>query len=145
MVIVNAYKTPSWAQKHLQKLYVPLWESVLNYGIIHWGSSKHVQPVEVLQNRVRRCILSMGWRTSEKEIHTKIKAINLERLCRNRISMFVLKNKEFFGLYNTEKYARLQGARVAAYLKWRKFHSRLQVRYQRYELFNKPPTQLRMV
>ena len=36
---------------HLQKLYPLLYESVLGYGIVHWGASAHIQPIKVLQNK----------------------------------------------------------------------------------------------
>ena len=81
----------------------------------------------VTKQRVCRCILSMQGRTSEED--TKIKTMNLGRLmCKHKILMFVFKNEEFFGLYNTEKYTRLQDASVATYPKWRKLHFRLQAK-----------------
>lgn len=50
--------------RHLMKLYAPLYESVLNYGIIHWGACRHIKPLEVLQNEVCKSILSLSPRTS---------------------------------------------------------------------------------
>ena len=77
----------SW---QLQKLYSPLYESILNYGIIHWGGSAHIQPLKVLQNKVCRMILSMGRRTWEAEIYHKMNKLKLENVYKTRLLMLLL-------------------------------------------------------
>ena len=59
-------------QNHLKKLYQPLYESNLNYGIIHWGGSAHIRPIKVLQNKVCRSIMNLDPRTSETEIYRRM-------------------------------------------------------------------------
>lgn len=60
--------------------------------------------------------------------------LSFKNLSKNKILLFVFKNKKYFGLHNTEKHIRLQ---------WKKLHSRTQARYRGYELFNRLPVTLR--
>jgi hypothetical protein len=60
-----------FSKLHLKKLYNPLFESVMSYGIIHWGTCKHVKPIKVLQNRLCRTILGHIRGTSETIIYSK--------------------------------------------------------------------------
>lgn len=129
--------------QHLRNLYTPLYESVLNYGIIHWGASAHVKPVKVLQNKVCRNILGLGYRTSEAEIYTKMQKENLEKLYRKRLLIFLFKNKTSFELHNTKLSTRTGGTQRATYPSWRKTHSRMQARYQGYIVFNSLPASVR--
>jgi len=66
------------SKKHLIRLYAPLYESVLIYGIIHWGGSAHTNPLKVLQNKVCRLILNTKRRSSEWEICPKLGFMSLE-------------------------------------------------------------------
>jgi len=128
---------------HLKKLYNPLYESAINYGIIHWGGSHHIAPLKVLQNKVCRIILNMGYRTSETEIYPKMKVLKIENLYKLRMLTFVFKNKGLFQVHDSMTYSRTGGGTVAAYPKWMKHHSRIQARYRGFELFNKLPNFLR--
>ena len=73
-------------EKHLKKLYLPLYESVLNYGIIHWG-----KPLKILQNKVCRNVLSLPPRTTETMIYSKMGVLRLEELYKYRLGMFLFK------------------------------------------------------
>ena len=128
-----------FTRKHLCYLYKSLYESVLSYGLIHWGSSKHLQPVKVLQNKVARTILSLDKRTSEGDIYPKLGAQKLENLYRTRVALFVFKNKIEFGIHDTVAYTRGKGGLQAAYHGWKKCHSRMQLAYRGCEVFNSLP------
>jgi len=124
-------------KRHLIKLYKPLYESVLNYGIIHWGGSHHLSPIKVLQNRVCRTILGMNRRTSEKEIYVQMEVHKVEELFKYRLLLFVFSNKELFQICDTIAYTRTGGGPVAKFPKFVKHHSRIQARYQGTSLYNK--------
>lgn len=130
--------------KHLVKIYVPLYESVFSHGIIHWGACKHTKPIKVLQNKVCRTILSLPARTSESEIYAKMGVGRLEEVHRQRLLMFLFKNKDLFHLHHSKQtMTRKTVAMVAAYPKWKKEHSRLQGNYQGAKLFNLLPPNIR--
>ena len=57
--------------------------------------------------------------------------------------MFLFNNKGFFGLHNTELKTRLSKTETANYPGWKKEHSRMQGRYQGYQIFNKLPEMCR--
>lgn len=128
---------------HLQRLYKPLYEATMNYGIIHWGGSHHIAPLKVLQNRVCRSILNLNSRSSEVNIYPKMNVMKIENLYKFRLLIFVFKNKDFFHIHDTVSYSRTGGGLVAAYPKWKKHHSRLQARYRGFEIFNKLPNYVR--
>jgi len=132
-----------FSKKHLVKLYTPLYESVLTYGVIHWGASAHIKPLKVLQNKVCRTILNLEKRTSESKIYPKMGVPKLEDVHKLKTLMFVFKNKNSFQIHNTVTYSRTGGGLVSAYPGWKKHHSRLQGRYQGYKLFNKLHRNLR--
>jgi hypothetical protein len=128
---------------HLKHLYKPLYESVLAFGIIHWGASAHLKPLKVLQNKVCRSILSLPIRSSEIMIYEKMNSMCLEKLYTYRMLMFVFKNKNDFQLYNSEIRTRRNGEVVATHTGWRKDHSRRQARFKGHELFNDLPGSIR--
>jgi len=130
---------------HLKKLYIPLYESVLSYGIIFWGAcaDNHLQPIRVLQNKVCRMILIHDYRTSEATIYTQMKVPRLDKLFKICISMFVFKNKWLFQLHKTGLKTRAGQSTVSLYVDWRKEHSRMQVRYQGSKVFNDLPVACR--
>jgi hypothetical protein len=130
----------SW---HLRKLYVPLYESVFSYGIIHWGASACVKPIKVRQNKVCRSILSLNKRTSEKDIYQTIQKMRVEELYRYRLLMYLFKNKNSFHLHNTELVTRTGSTTRAKLLIYNKEHSRKQAKYQAQRLFNGLPAILR--
>lgn len=130
-------------KQHLKKLYTSLYESVLSYGMIHWGASKHNKPLKMLQNRVCRTILGHDKRTSEAAIYTEMKVAKLEELHRIRVSIFVFKNKWLFQLHTTGLQTRTGDSTVAAHVGWKKEHSRMQLRYQGYLMFNTLPQECR--
>lgn len=121
---------------HLKRLYVPLYESVFSYGIVHWGACRHIKPIKILQNRVCRTILGHRSVTSEAVIYPQMKVARLEELFRIRLAIFVFKNKHHFQLHNTTLQTRTGCSVVAAHVAWRKEHSRMQARYQGYLIFN---------
>lgn len=123
--------------RHLKKLYLPLYESVFRYGILHWGASRHIKPLKVLQNKVCKNILSLPPRTTESEVYEKMNVLRLEEVHRNNLLMFLFKNQDFFQLhYNKRTNTRSTISKVAAYPKWKKEHSRMQGRYQGAKIFN---------
>jgi hypothetical protein len=123
--------------KHLKNIYVPLYESVLSYGIIHWGACRHIKPIKVLQNKACRTILSLPPRSTESAIYRERNLVRLEEVHRRRLLMFLYKNKDFFQLhFNKRTVTRKTVSRVAAYPYWKKEHSRMQARYQGAKLFN---------
>jgi endonuclease/exonuclease/phosphatase (EEP) superfamily protein YafD len=128
---------------HLKKLYTTLYESVLSYGIIHWGACKHLMPTKVLQNKVCQGILGHSWGTSEAAIYSEMKVARLEELHKIRLALFVFKNKWLFRLHITGLQTRAGGTPVAAHVAWRKEHSRIQARYQGYQVFNNLPPECR--
>ena len=136
-------------KKHLINLYTPLYESVLTYGIMHWGASAHTDPLKILQNKVCRTILNLGWMAPASEIYSKMRVMNLHELYKMRLLMFVFKNKFAFHIQNRaqNEVAYITraggGGPVAADPKWNKYHSRIQARYQGYKMFNKLPAILK--
>lgn len=139
------YQLKNHLQKpYLKRIHKPLYESIMNYGIIHWGGSKHIKAIKVLQNKVARTILSLHPRTTESEIYPNLGAVGLEDLYKTRLLVFIFKNKRLFQLHNTEQvHTRRGGTMMSAYPKWIKFHSRLQARYRGYELYNALPVKIR--
>lgn len=131
-------------EKHLKKLYLLLYESVFTYGIIHWGASKHIRPIKILQNKVCRSILSLPPRTTESIIYTRMNVLKLEDVYKYRLRMFLFKNQDLFRLhYNVASQTRQAAYKQAAYPQWRKEHSRMQAGYQGPILFNVLPPTLR--
>jgi len=130
---------------HLVRLYTSLNESVLRYGIIHWGAaSKHViKPLQILQNKVLRNILSLPPRTTEALIFSQSNTRRLEDLHRYSILMFIFKNKGLFQVHDTIAYTRTGGGMIAAACHWKKHHSRVQGWYQGVRIFNKLPSYVR--
>ena len=125
-------------EKHLKTLYRALYESTMTYGIIHWGASCHTKAIKVLQNRVCRTILNLHKRTSESEIYEKMNVLELKKLYKKRLLIFVFKNKTMYEIYDTvTTHSRTGGGFVSAYPKWKKTHSRLQARYTGCSYFNK--------
>ena len=89
------------------------------------GSSYHIAPLKVLQNKVCRTILSMNSRTSEVEIDPKMNQMKKKNPYKFRLFLFVSKNKDYFHIYDSVSYSRTGGASVAVYPKRKKYHSRL--------------------
>jgi len=73
--------------KHLKKIYTPLYESAFKYGIIHWGASKHIKPLKVLQNRACRTILALNPLTGEKELYLKMGVKKLDEVHKTQLMM----------------------------------------------------------
>ena len=69
--------------------------------------------------------------------------MQVEKLYKFRLLMFLFKNKHFFHLHNTEFVTRQGRTTRALTINWKKEHSRMQARYQGYQLFNKPPAEMR--
>lgn len=115
---------------HLRRIYFPLYESVLGYGIFHRGACKHIKQIKVLQNKVCRTILGHRTGTSEAAIYSEMKVARLEELHKVRLAMFVFKNKWLFHLQNTGLHTRAGCVTVAAHVAWKKEHSRMQARYK---------------
>jgi hypothetical protein len=132
-----------FSARHLLKLYPPLYESKFSYGIIHWGASAHIKPIKVLQNKVCRNILSLNKRTSEADIYPKMQRMQVEKLHKFRLLLFLFKNKHFFHLHNTQLQTRTGNSTRAKTLNWNKEHSRKQARYQGWRLFNELPRETR--
>lgn len=132
-----------FSEIHLKKLYVLLYESVFNYGIIHWGACKHIKPIKVLQNRVCRTILRHDSQTTEQAIYTDMEMARLEELYKIKLAVFVFKNKNLFQLHNTGLQTRAEASVVAAHMGWQKEHSRIQTRYQGCCVFNELPMEYR--
>ena len=132
-------------QHHMLKLYQPLYESVMSYGIIHWGASAHIKPIKVLQNKVCRSILNLDRMTSEADIYSKMGnyGVSLVSLYKRRVGMFIFKHKGDFQIHDTVSYTRTGGGVVAAYPGYTKHHSRIQLCYKGYEIFNKLPSHCR--
>jgi len=66
----------------------------MSYGIIHWGSCRHIKPLNVIQNKIYRKILSLGNSTKESEIYNKMKVAKLENVYKICMSMFVFHTKK---------------------------------------------------
>ena len=130
------YMRGFYSKYHLLKLYKPLYESVMSYGILHWGASHHISPLKVLQNRVCRTILNMPKRTSAIDIYAQMGVQNIDQLYKSGLLMFVFKNKELFKIHDTVAYIRTEGGPIAGNPKYRKHHSRIQARYQGFEVFH---------
>ena len=128
--------------KHLTTLYRALYESTMSYGVIHWGSSCHIKPVKVLQNKVCRTIHQLHKRTSETEIYSQMKALRLQDLCKRRLALFVFKRKIDFQVQEPSSHLRT-GGQAASYPKRLKTHSRMQARYKGAECFNSLALQYR--
>ena len=129
---------------HLKRIYKPLYEASFTYGIIHWGASKHIKPIKVLQNKVCRTILNSNNKASESEIYPMMGVMGLEEIYKTRLLMFVFKNKGLFQLHDTAHMATRSGnSLVPTYPHLKKFHSRLQARYRGYELFRALPESIR--
>lgn len=126
-------------EKYLKKLYHPLYESVMTYGIIHWGASNHIQPIKMVQNRVCRSILSLAPQTSESTIYPGMGAMELNNIYKYRMRMFMFKNPDLFRFRCT----RQDVARLALLPSWWKEHSRMQGGYQGPGLFNTLPANVR--
>ena len=130
--------------KHLRKLYLPLYESTMTYGIIHWEGSKHIEAIKVLQNKVCRNILSLAPRTTESIIYSKMKVMGLEDLYKYRLRMFVIKNLGLFALHhNNYMHTRQADARMIEIPTWWKEHSRWQAGYRGPSLYNNLPGSVR--
>lgn len=131
-------------EKHLKKLYQPLYESVFSYGIIHWGASKHIQPLKILQNKVCKNILSLPLRTTEKTVYEKMKVNVFEEVYQIKLLIFLFKNQDLFELrYNKRTRTRLTVSKVATTPGWKKEHSRMQARYQGAKLFQNLSSEIR--
>ena len=115
----------------------------MSYGIIHWGSSHHIQPIKVLQNKLCRGVLNLEARTSETEIYRKMKVSKLEKLYKKRVLLFVFRNKNEFNIKESVSITRTGGGMVATYQDWVKHHSRLQLGYRGCEIFNTLPRECR--
>ena len=137
------YMKQYFSRKHLIRIYVPLYESVLSYGIIHWGASAHIRPLKVLQNRVCRSIENLNRLTSEEEIYAKMGVMGLENLHKLRLLMFIFKNKEAFRVRENVSATRTGGGMMAVDPKMVKYHSRIQASYQGFKIFNRLPSYLR--
>lgn len=135
--------TSYFKRKYLISLYKSLYESVLSYGIIHWGTSAHTKPLRTLQNNVCRAIIALEKRTSENILYPKILAPRLQNLYKLKVAMFVFKHKIDFGIHSSVSFTCTGGGPVALYPGWKKDHSLIQLRYKGYEIFGKLPAYCR--
>jgi hypothetical protein len=88
-------------------------------------------------------ILSLGARTGEEEIYSKMNVMKLEEIYKYRLLMFLFKHKYLFQLHNTEQITRKGGGISSVYPSWTKTHSRWQARYRGSELFSSLPYKVR--
>jgi hypothetical protein len=80
---------------------------------------------------------------SENEIYPKMKVAKFEKLYKLRTAMFIFKNKQLFEVCDSVSYTRSGGSYTSRYPGWRKHHSRIQLRYKGFEIFNKLPAYTR--
>ena len=101
----------------LLKLYQPLFESNFSFGIIHWGSSHHTKPIRIIQNKICKSIRRLDKRTSESVISEEMgrNGKKCENLYKNRVALFVFKNRLAFQIQNNEAYFSRRGNVSATY------------------------------
>lgn len=78
-------------------------QSILEYGIIFWGSSIQFERIFRMQKRIIRAMLSLGFLTSCKEHFQNLKILTLPSLYIYRMAIYCRKNNKDF-LKNKDNY-----------------------------------------
>jgi hypothetical protein len=77
-------------------IYYTLFHSVLNYGIIFWGTSSYSQKIFILQKRAVRIITGHRGRTSCRNLFKELKILRMKSQYIFSILLFVIKNRNLF-------------------------------------------------
>lgn len=128
---------------HLLRIYTSLYESTMAYGIMHWGGSSHVKPLEVLQKAVLKTIIQKPKTFESRALFQETGKLSLCNVRKFRSAIFAFKNPDLFGDYRNTKIEE-EGGRVTRSAKtryfklpgWDKEHSRTQGRYMIPATFN---------
>jgi hypothetical protein len=80
----------------LKLIYYSLFHSVLNDGIIFWGTSSYSQKIVILQKRAVRIITGHGSRTSCRNLFKQLKILPMKSQYIFSILLFVTKNRNLF-------------------------------------------------
>ena len=84
----------------IMQIYNSYVHSVLNYGIIFWGSSSHCKTLFITQKRIIRIIMGAKVRESCRDMFKELGILTLYSQYIYSILMFVVKNKEIFTVNN---------------------------------------------
>lgn len=127
----------------MRNIYQALYESVLTYGIIHWGNAAQSlrKPLQVLQNYAVKSVI--GYTRSKtlrtKEIYRYTNLRPLFDIYKYRASIFAFKHPTLFDIQLKNTRLRSGTDCMAALPPWNLTHTRLQARYSVANIFNLLP------
>ena len=80
----------------LRIVYFAYFQSLVNYGIIFWGSSSTMHNVFLMQNRIIRIVLGLGPRSSCRGVFRKLDVLTVPSLYIYALMMSVVNNPDSF-------------------------------------------------
>lgn len=80
----------------LRMLYFGLVQSVLQYGLIFWGSSSHFGKAFIAQKRILRTMFNVHPTTTCKDLFTRAKIMTLPSLYIYRLILYIRSNEHKF-------------------------------------------------
>ena len=78
----------------LRLAYFGLFQSVIAYGIIHWGSASHADRIFVAQKRVIRCMSRAKWRDSCPDLFKRLEVMTFPCIYIYALLLYVRNNIE---------------------------------------------------
>jgi hypothetical protein len=84
----------------LKMIYHSFFHSVMSYGIIFWGNSKHSQIIFKMQKRVVRTLMGCGYRDSCRGLFRELKILTLTSQYILSVLLFVVQNEGHFATNN---------------------------------------------
>jgi hypothetical protein len=85
---------PVLGLKMIMQIYFSYVHSVLNYGIIFWGTSPHSQSIFITQKRIVRCMMKAKPKDSCRELFKELGILTLYFQYIFSTLMFVVKHKD---------------------------------------------------
>jgi hypothetical protein len=82
--------------KIIMQIYFSYVHSVLNYGIMFWGTSPHSRSIFIPQKRIVRCMMKAKPKDSCRELFKKLGMLTLYSQYIFSTLMFVVKHKDLF-------------------------------------------------
>lgn len=128
-----------FSRDQMRGIYQALYESVLTYGILHWGNAAQSlrKRVQVAQNYAIKSIIGYSY---SKNMRTKgiYKSTNLRpvsEIYKYRASIFAFKHPTLFGIQLKNSRLRSGVNLTAGLPPWKLSHTRLQTHYSRYSKY----------
>lgn len=138
-----------FSQKHLKRIYLALYEPILKFGILHWGSTfdSLVHPIIVLQKKAIRAIADIKPREHSAPWFTKLELLPFDKLCElEKITFMRRYIKRFSEAIRLNSTSRLSQDTIRVTVpNWKKEVSRRQSPFSAALAFNAIPLKIRRI